>query len=309
MRVILAGGSGLVGRRLSDRLAAAGHEVIILTRKPIPPTESGTRYVAWDGRTTDGWGHLVDGVDAIVNLTGETIGGTNLFQIFTQRWTPAKKRRIRQSRVLAGQAITAAIRSASTKPRLLIQMSAVGFYGPSLSPGLDETAPSGHDFLAEVCRDWEAATADVELLGVRRVVVRTGLVLTTQGGLFPVILLPFRLLVGGRLGSGRQGFSWIHAEDQSRALAFLLDNDAAHGAFNLTAPGPVSNADLARALASALHRPNWFPVPAFLLRLVLGEKATLVLDGQFVLPTALLEAGFRFQHPQLEDALADLLGA
>ena len=154
---------------------------------------------------------------------------------------------------------------------------------------------------------WERSTDAVEAMGVRRVVVRTGLVLSLQGGLFPVILLPFRLLVGGPLGSGRQGFSWIHAEDHRRGLRFLIENPQAKGVFNLTAPEPVSNAELGRQVARALHRPYWFPTPAFLLRLVLGEKASLVLDGQRVLPRRSLERGFEFRHPTLADALADLL--
>lgn len=308
MRVIIAGGSGLVGQGLAERLVQQGREVVILTRgSSHQPANPKIRYVTWDGRTSHGWAELADGAEAIVNLAGETIGGRNLAEIFLQRWSSAKKSRIRDSRTHAGQAIVEAIRKARVKPRTLIQMSAVGFYGPSPVRDLDEQAVAGQDFLASVCVDWEASTAEVEALGVRRVIVRTGLVLSTRGGMFPVILLPFRLFVGGRLGSGDQGFSWIHAEDQAGALAFLLDHEEARGTFNLTAPNPVSNRELARALGRTLRRPNWFPTPGFLLKAVLGEKSMLVLDGQFVAPRALLESGYEFRFPSLDGALQDLL--
>lgn len=309
MRVILAGGSGLVGRSLAQRLAEQGREVVILSRSAsLRSDEPNVRYVLWDGQTSSGWGELADGAEAIVNLAGETIGGTNLAEIFLQRWTSSKKDQIRNSRTHAGRAILEAIRKAETKPRTLLQMSAVGYYGPSPVRDLDERAPNGQDFLASVCRDWEASTAEVGSLGVRRVVVRTGLVLSTKGGLFPVIMLPFRLFVGGRLGTGDQGFSWIHAYDHTRALEFLLDHEGARGTFNLTAPNPVSNRELGRHLAKAMRRPLWFPTPAFLLRLGLGQKSTLVLDGQFAAPRGLLDAGFEFRFPRLDGALRDLLG-
>jgi hypothetical protein len=309
MRVIIAGGSGLVGLALAGDLAADGHEVHILTRSPAgrTPSHAGIHFVPWDGRTASGWGQLVDGADAVVNLAGETIGGTNLGQIFFQRWGRAKKQRILDSRVNAGQAVVEAIRAAPKKPSMLLQMSAVGVYGPRADEKLDENAPAGKDFLAHVCVEWERSTEAVEALGVRRVVVRTGLVLSLAGGLFPVILLPFRLFVGGPLGSARQGFSWIHADDHRRALRFLVDSSQARGVYNVTAPEPVSNAELGRQVAGALHRPYWFPTPAFLLRLVLGEKATLVLDGQRVMPRRLLELGFEFRHTTLAAALASLL--
>lgn len=307
MRVVIVGGTGLVGSGLARKLVERGAEVHLLARRPDRLKIPGAEVVRWNGRDASGWGHLVDGAEAVFNLAGETIGGTNLTQIFLQRWTQAKKARIHESRVLAGQAILEALRAAQHRPRLLVQMSAVGYYGPSHHPALEETAPPGGDFLAGVCRAWEASTAEAESLGVRRVVVRTGLVLSLRGGLFPVILLPFRLFIGGRLGSGSQGFSWIHAEDQIRALLFLLDDEGARGAFNLTAPKPVSNIELGRAVARALHRPYWFPVPAFLLRIVLGEKSTLVLDGQRVSPAGLLSRGFSFRFPTLEAALGGLL--
>jgi uncharacterized protein (TIGR01777 family) len=290
-------------------MAKDGHEVTILTRDPgRRAAEPGIRFVAWDGQTTGEWSELVDGADAVVNIAGETIGGTNLAQVFFGRWSASKKRRILQSRLNAGRAIVEAVQAARVKPSMLLQMSAVGFYGPRGPEDVDETTPSGTDFLARVCIEWERSTAAVEAMGVRRVVVRTGLVLSLRGGLFPVVLLPFRLFLGGPLASGRQGFPWIHAEDHRRGLKFLIENPRASGVFNLTAPEPVSNAELGRQLARALHRPYWFHTPAFLLRLVLGEKATLVVDGQRVVPRRLRELGFEFHHANLSAALEDLLG-
>jgi uncharacterized protein (TIGR01777 family) len=309
MNVVILGGSGLVGRALSTDWANDGHVVTIVCRHPekVPPIQPIVEVVRWDGQTTSGWGDRLDGADAVVNLAGETIGGNHLGQIFFQRWSGTKKQRILNSRVNAGRAIVEAIRSARKKPGALLQMSAVGVYGPRADENLDENASAGKDFLARVCVEWERSTEAVEAMGVRRVVIRTGLVLSLQGGLFPVILLPFRLFVGGPLGSGRQGFSWIHAEDHRRALRFLVESPQARGVYNVTAPGPVSNAELGRQVARALHRPYWFPTPAPLLRLVLGEKATLVLDGQRVVPRRLLETGFEFRHPTLGAALANLL--
>ena len=310
MRVLIIGGTGLVGSALAASYASDGHEVVVLTRHLSSASTShpSIRAVQWDGRSTDGWGHLVDGAGAIVNLAGETIGGTHLGQVFFQRWSTAKKRRILESRTDAGRALMEAIGAAERKPSTLLQMSAVGYYGPRPDRDVDERAPAGSDFLASVCVAWERSTEAVEAMGIRRVVVRTGLVLSTSGGLFPVVLLPFRMFVGGRLGGGGQGFSWIHAEDQRRALRWLIESEDLHGTFNLTAPEPVSMAELGRLVAGALHRPYWFPTPAFLLRLVLGQKAMLVLKGQFVQPRRLLEAGFTYRYPTLESALDSLLG-
>jgi hypothetical protein len=309
VHILILGGSGLVGRGLAGSWAKDGHAVSIVCRHPekMPRIEPSVDILRWDGRTALGWGDRLDGADAVVNLAGETIGGTHLGQIFLQRWSQTKKQHILDSRVNAGRAVVEAIRAARKKPAVLLQMSAVGFYGPHGHEPLEENSPPGTDFLAHVCVEWERSTEAVEAMGVRRVVVRTGLVLSLQGGLFPVILLPFRLFVGGPLGSGRQGFSWIHAEDHRRGLRHLVETPEARGVYNLTAPEPVSNAELGHQVARALHRPYWFPTPAFLLRLVLGEKSTLVLDGQRVQPRRLVDMGFEFRRASLAAALADLL--
>jgi uncharacterized protein (TIGR01777 family) len=304
MRVLITGGTGLIGGTLTRELGEAGHEVVVLTRDPAKarPTR-GVRAVAWDAATPGGWGELVDAGTAIVNLAGESIG--------EGRWTAEKKRRIRESRVKASEAVAAAIAAAiaagRAKPRVLLQGSAVGFYGPRGQEKVTEADPPGDDFLARVCRDWEAATAGVEALGVRRALLRTGVVLAHEGAL-PKMVLPFKMFAGGPVGDGRQGFPWIHLADEVGAIRFLLDHDQANGPFNLTAPNPVSNRELARALGRVLHRPSFLPAPGFALRAVLGEISEMLLGGQYAVPKHLLELGYRFRFPQIEDALRDLLG-
>jgi len=300
MRIVITGGTGLIGSALARDLGEAGHEVIVLTREPakasLPPN---TRAVEWDARTAAGWGALLDGDTAIVNLAGESIG--------TGRWTAAKKRRIRESRVDAGKAVLAAIRQAAGKPRVLLQGSAVGYYGRSGDEVATESHPPGEDFLAQVCVDWEASTAEAEALGVRRAVLRTGVVLSDSGGALPRMALPFRLLAGGPLGNGRQWFPWIHIADEVAAIRFLLEHEDARGPFNLTAPRPLTNRGFSRVLGRALHRPSLMPAPSVALRLVLGEMADMLLYGQRAVPHRLLEHGYVFRHPDPLGALRDLL--
>ena len=216
MRVIITGGSGLIGRALVDSLAKDGHEVIVLSRKPAAVTNlpRSARAEQWDGKTSQGWGPLADGADAIVNLAGATI---------SKRWSESYKQEILNSRVQAGQAVVGAIKSATKKPGVLIQSSAVGYYGPRGSEEITEEAKAGSDFLAKTCIAWEASTAEVEKLGVRRVLIRTGVVLDKTGGALPQMMLPVKLFVGGPLGGGRQYFPWIHLDDEVAAIRFLID--------------------------------------------------------------------------------------
>ena len=310
MNILIAGGTGLIGSALTSKLLGDGHQVTILTRNPEKRKEAltpGVSMVRWDGRSTDGWSHLVEETDAVINLAGKSIAGESLPAIFLRRWTEEGKRRIRQTRVDAGHALTAAIRSARKKPDVFIQSSAVGYYGPRGSEEIPESAQGGSDEMAEICKDWEASTQEVEQMGVRRAVIRTSLVFAPVGGILPVMLLPFRLFIGGRLGTGRQMVSWIHIQDMVDAITFLLGNPVARGVFNMSSPNPVSNAEFGRIAGRVLRRPYWFPVPGFALKLLLGEKGTLVLDGQGTIPQRLLEAGFRFRFAELEAALKDLL--
>ena len=299
MKVILAGGTGLIGRLLSRRLAADGHAVWVLSRHPEKAGLNGpVTMVKWDGRTTAGWQHWVEEADAIVNLTGENIGAS--------RWTSQRKALLRSSRLEPTRALVQAVQACSRKPVVWLQASAVGFYGPHQDEELDETAPAGSDELARLVVDWEEASRPVEDLGVRRMVARQGIVLDDREGALPRMLLPFYLFAGGPVGNGRQWISWISRVDIAGAMAFLLQNPAAGGVYNLTAPNPLTNARFGKTIGSILRRPYWMPVPAFAMRLMFGEMATVVLDGQRVVPRRLLEAGYQFQHPDLNTALQDL---
>jgi len=305
MRVIITGGSGMIGRALARNLADDGHEVIVLSRAPERATRLPDRVRAerWDGRSADGWAAQADGADAIVNLAGENIAGSSLLEIFFGRWTPERKRRILASRVDAGRAVVQAVERAARKPKVVIQSSGVGYYGLGREAPQSENAPPGDSFQARVCVDWEAATVPVESMGVRRVVFRSGVVLTPEAGILPLLLLPFRLFAGGRLASGKQWFPWVHLDDEVAAIRFAIENDQAHGIFNLTAPHQLRNVEAAAIIGRVLRRPAWLPIPAFALRLLLGEKHILVLDGQQAPPERLVGLGFRFRRPRLEDAL------
>jgi len=300
MRVLISGGTGLIGTQLTRSLHADGHEVWILSRRPqTARLPEGAHALGWDGRTGEGWGQIVDQVEAVVNLVGERLA--------RWPWTRQFKQRIWDSRVEGGRALADAVRVAKKRPRVLVQASGVNYYGPHGPEILTEADPPGDDFLARLCLAWEGSTAAVEALGVRRVVVRSAIVLDRSDGILPIMMLPVRLFAGGPLGNGRQGLPWIHHDDEVAAIRFLLENGSAHGAFNLTAPQPISSADFIRRLAKAMRRPYWFQAPAFALRLLLGEMSALILAGEYLLPRRLLDLGFRFKFDSLADALGDLL--
>jgi len=302
MRIIITGGTGTIGTALCKALVADGHEVTVLTRDPnrktgLPAT---VQLVQWDARSAQSWGHLVDGADAVLNLAGEGLADG--------RWSDARKQRIYASRVEAGQAVVDAITAAQVKPSVVIQASAIGYYGPRDDEVLTEASAPGGDFLAHVCFDWEASTAAVERLGVRRVVIRTGVMLANEGGAWPKIVLPFKLFAGGPMGNGKQYWSWIHLEDEIRAILFLLQNEDAHGVFNLTAPEPLPNRVFAAELGRVMGRPAFFPAPSLALKLAFGEMSTVLLDGQRVVPHKLLELGFTFTYPTAQAAFDELVG-
>ena len=311
MRIIITGGTGLIGQELTANLTADGHDVIILTRDPAKVTRDSVpknaRAEKWDARTAQGWGHLADGADAIVNLAGESIAGDTLPAILFKRWSTDYKRAIKDSRLHVGQAVVEAIRAAKQKPKVLIQSSAVGYYGSRGDEELTEASGPGDDFTAKVCQAWEASTAEVEAMGVRRAIIRTGVVLDPAGGSLPVIILPFKFFAGGPLGNGRQWFPWIHIEDEVDAIRFLIENPNASGVFNLCAPFPVRNAEFSQLVGKIMGRPAFMPAPAFAMRLVLGEKAVVVLGSQRQLPRHLQQLGFQFKYPKAEEALKDLL--
>jgi uncharacterized protein (TIGR01777 family) len=302
MRVVITGGSGLIGSAAAKDLGSAGHEVVVLTRDPsrvksLPP---GTRAVQWDGKTSQGWGTLLDADTAVLHLAGDPIA--------EGRWTEEKKRRIRQSRVESGRAVLEAIRQAKSRPRALLQGSAVGYYGACGGELVTESHAPGDDFLARVCVEWEASTAEAASLGVRRPVLRTGIVLSQEGGALPKMALPFRMMAGGPMGGGRQWVPWIHIVDEVGAIRFLLEREEADGPFNLSAPEPLTNRDFSRALGRALTRPSFAPAPGFALRLLLGEMAEALLHGQRAVPQRLLELGYVFRYPEAAGALRSLVG-
>ena len=299
-RVLVTGGTGLIGSELTAELAAAGYEVVVLTRSPesVEELPAGARAVGWDAETADGWGAEAEGALAVVNLAGEGIA--------SGPWTEEKKRSIRRSRLDATAAVVEAFERASAPPAVLLQGSAVGYYGDRGDERLTEEASAGGGFLADVTVAWETASEPVEATGARRCLLRTGVVLSTEGGALPRMALPFKLFVGGPVGDGSQWVPWIHHRDEVRAIRFLLETEAASGPFNLTAPEPATNAELSRALADALHRPSFLRAPRFALQTVLGEMAQMVLTSQRVLPERLLELGFSFEHPQVDGALESL---
>jgi hypothetical protein len=306
MRVMITGGTGLIGRALIEALHEYDHQIVILSRNPKKyddfPYE--VEFLQWDAKTTQGWGDQINHVDAVVNLAGENLAGKGFFP---SQWSPKRKQRILNSRLQAGQALNAAINAAKRKPKVLIQASAIGYYGPRGDDIITEESDPGDDFLAQTCVQWEEVTRPVEAMGVRRAVIRTGIVLSTEEGALPRLLLPHRLFVGGPFGNGEQWYSWIHLADEAAAIRFLIENEQAAGPFNLTGPHPLKNKVFSKTLGKVIGRPSWLPIPGFVMRILFGEVATVVLDGQRVLPKNLQALGFEFQYPTAEAALRDLL--
>ncbi len=297
MRVILAGGSGFLGRALQRRLRDSGASVAVLTRQPRPGVADD---IAW---TPDGsagpWARSLEGADAIVNLSGAGIAD--------QRWTAARKQELISSRILSTRSLVAAISTLSAPPAVFVAGSAVGYYGARGDEVIAETEPPGAGFLAALCVDWEREAEPASSL-TRLVILRTAPALHPDGGALAAMLLPFRLGVGGRLGSGTQYMPWIHLDDWTGLVESLIGDDRARGAFNVTAPQPVTNAAFTRALGEALNRPTIMPMPGFALRALLGELADSLLTGQRAVPARADALGFRFRFPALDAALADLLG-
>jgi uncharacterized protein len=307
MRAIITGGTGLIGQALTKNLSRDGYEVVVLSRSPEEKGQelpSGVQITQWDGRTAAGWGHLADGAGAIINLAGASIAGEGFLPA---RWTTGRKCLIMESRLNAAKAVFDAIQAASDKPSVVIQASAIGYYGPHGDEEIAEGDQAGDDFASRVCVAWENSLADIEDVGVRYAVIRTGLVLSEDGGVLTRLTLPFRFYAGGPLGSGKQWMSWIHIADEIWAIRLLLKTRSASGIFNLTAPRPVTNAEFSRVLGDVMGRPSLLSVPDRAFRLAFGEVATIILDGQRVLPKRLLDLGFTFLFPSLQPALRDLL--
>ena len=298
MKALVTGATGFVGQRLCERLT----DVVVLSRsaaraRRVLPTAA---VLEWDPLGGPPPAAAFDAVDVVVHLLGESVAGG--------LWTRARKTRIRDSRVLGTRNLVQGIRALDRRPRVLVSASAVGFYGSRGDEWLDETAAGADGFLADVCRAWEAEAAEVETLGVRAVSTRTGLVLGSTGGALVPIARAFRFGLGGRLGSGRQWMPWIHIDDLVELMLHAADRDEIRGPLNAAAPAPVTNAEFTRTLARVLHRPAFAHVPAFALRLLLGEMSEIVLASQRVKPAVAQRTGYDFRYTELEEALGALLG-
>ena len=302
-KIIVTGGTGFIGRNLCASLSNSNYEIIVLSRNiEIAKKIFGGNAtpVSWDGKSAAGWIDHVDGAHAIINLAGENIG--------SGRWTQKKKQRILESRIQAGKAVVEAIRQTKNKPRVLLQASGIGIYGDRDDELLDETSAPGSGFMSDLAQQWEQSVQEVAAMGVRLVYLRTGVVLATDADFIQRVMLPFRLFIGGHLGSGKQWISWIHLDDEVAAIKFLLENDGLKGVFNLSAPNPLTYKKFFKTLGKVMKRPSWLHVPGFLLKILLGEMAEgLILSGQRAIPKKLLDAGFGFNHPELENALKDIL--
>ncbi|MGP4042553.1 TIGR01777 family oxidoreductase [Gracilibacillus sp. D59] len=297
MNIAIAGGTGFVGKHVTKALIDRGDTVYILTRSPEKfHSNEQVSYVGWlkDNYHPE---HQLPKLDGIINLAGDSLFGY---------WTKTKKDKIYQSRINATYAIIDLIKKMPEKPEVLINASAVGYFGTSNSKTFTEQSEEkGNDFLAEVTEAWEKTALQARSHGVRTIVARLGVVLGKEGSL-PLMAMPFRLFAGGKIGSGKQWVSWIHIEDVVGLLLFALDNKTIDRTLHLTAPNPVQNKELTQALAKALNRPNWFPTPSFLLKAILGEMSILVIDGQKVLPEKAIESGYHFHHARIEHALTEI---
>jgi len=297
MKIAITGGTGFVGSHLAASLVRQGANVLIISRSGNASGDPrGITRITWE--QLDDSVALLEGTHGIVNLAGESIN---------QRWTRAAKERILHSRLQAASRIRQYVQRLQIKPRVVLNASGMSVYGTSEFETFDENSPARPaDFLSSVVMEWEK---EADRIPVERLVkIRVGLVLGSDGGAFPLMALPFKLGLGGRVGSGRQWLSWIHIRDMVRLLEFCLYHPEIGGPVNATAPNPVTNSEFSRILAKVLRRPNWFPVPEFVLKTVLGELSSLLLEGQKVIPRKLMEHGFRFEYPELEPALRQLTG-
>ena len=293
MRIVIAGGSGFLGRTLALAWRNENHQVKVLTRRPGPLAADDVR---WNPGSGGAWTGVLERSDAVVNLAGEGIAD--------RAWTVERKAAILSSRLTATRALSEAIRACAHPPRIFLSASGVGFYGTPGDQPLTEESAAGSDFLATVCQQWERETSAA--VGVARIVLlRTGVVLSRDGGALPRIALPFEFFVGGRLGSGRQYMSWVHLKDWAEMVRWALNSNHVSGPLNVTAPNPVTNAEFTHALAAAMHRPALFAVPAFVLRGMLGREMadSLLLEGQRALPRKAETLGFRFRYPTVDAAL------
>lgn len=299
--VLVTGATGFIGSRVCDALHEKDNAVHVLSRNPAraqTKLHSVKSVYGWNPETEHLPSEAISDVKAVIHLAGETIAG---------RWNAAKKRRIRDSRILSTRNLVASLADANSKPAVLVCASAIGYYGDSGDEHFTEASPAGTDFLAEVCQEWETEAQKATEFGIRVVTVRIGLVLGLGGGLLQQVLLPFKMGVGGKLGSGTQWMSWIHVDDVVGIILHALENEEINGALNATAPAPVRNTEFTKTLGAVLRRPTLFPVPTFGLKLMMGEFADFVVLSQNVLPEKTEASGYEFCYRTLESALKALL--
>jgi uncharacterized protein (TIGR01777 family) len=294
MKVLVIGGSGFIGSALTRELSGAGHEVVTSTRKK---TASGNK-LTWNPPELIA-PDVISKFDAVINLAGENV--------FSGRWTSAKKERMRSSRVDTTKALVESMSASTRRPDVLVNTSAIGYYGPHGDEDVNEGTPPGSDFLAGLCEEWEAAALQANGLGIRVVITRFGIVLGERGGALSKMLGPFRSFVGGYVGSGKQWMSWVHIDDITGFIRYSLENESVSGPFNVTAPGPVRNREFSSALGKVLGRPAFFPVPALALKLALGEFGDVLLTGQRVVSERAVKAGYTFKYTDVNEALKAIL--
>ena len=294
MHILVTGGKGFVGRALSRELGRAGHTVVVTTRHPA----SAANELTWNPPEPIP-PETISAFDAVVNLAGEPVAPA--------RWSRERKKRILSSRIDTTHALVQSMRQAEPRPGVFVSASAVGYYGPRGDEYVTEETPAGAGFLADVCVKWEAGAFSAREFGIRVVTVRIGAVLGADGGALPRMILPFKLFLGGPIGSGRQWFSWIHIDDVAGIIRFALENESLSGPVNATAPEPVTNRDFSSALGRVLHRPSCLPVPGRMIRLIFGEMGEMLLSGQRVLPGKAVKAGYRFKYADLHEALKAIL--
>ncbi len=304
MKIAITGATGLVGTRLVEQLNEKGHQILVFTRNPnkaqkvFPASAfSQLEIVKYTPQESGEWQKSVSGCDAVVNLAGEPIA---------ERWTSQQKQAIMESRQIGTRKLVEAIAMAEHKPQVLVSGSAIGYYGTSETTAFDENSPSGNDFLAQVCQNWEAEAQKVTESGVRLVILRIGIVLA-NGGALGKMIGPFKMFAGGPIGSGKQWFSWIHRDDLVNLICQAIERSDMSGAYNATAPNPVRMGQLCQTLGEVMNRPSWLPVPDFVLEILLGDGAVVVLEGQQVLPQKTQSTGFNYQYAELKPALSEIV--
>lgn len=304
MKIAITGATGLVGSRLVGRLNRAGHQIVVFTRNPSKAqkvfsasTFSSLEVVQYQPQESGAWQQKISGCDAVINLAGEPIA---------ERWSPKQKQVIMESRQLGTRKLVEAIAMAEQKPQVMVSGSAIGYYGTSETTAFDESNSPGTDFLAQVCQNWEAEAQKVTEYGVRLVILRIGIVLA-NGGALGKMIGPFKMFAGGPIGSGKQWFSWIHRDDLVNLIVQSIEDPSMSGVYNATAPNPVRMSKLCQTLGEVMNRPSWLPVPDFVLEVLLGDGAMVVLEGQQVLPKQTQQAGFDYKYPELKPALADIV--